>query len=53
MERGFVPWMLWELFYNVGLGIIFATIGGLIGGAVFKSEPAASPPASTVPPTTR
>lgn len=29
------------LIVNVGFGMIFATLGGLIGGAVFKSEPAA------------
>ena len=36
-----------ELMINLGLGIIFATIGGLIGAGVFKSrtETPPAPPA--------
>ncbi|HKQ60939.1 MAG TPA: hypothetical protein VJS92_06590 [Candidatus Polarisedimenticolaceae bacterium] len=33
------------------LGAIFSTLGGLIGGAVFKVEPPAPPAAPVVPPT--
>jgi hypothetical protein len=35
---------------NLVTGLIFATIGGLIGGAVFKVQ--AQPPAAAAPPTT-
>lgn len=31
--------------FNVGLGIFFGFLGGLIGGAIFKTPPAAPPPA--------
>jgi hypothetical protein len=37
------------LIIKIGFGIIFATLGGLIGGAVFKSEPAAPAPPVTPP----
>jgi len=39
IERGFVPSILFGLLVNLGLGILFATTGGLIGGAVFQSTP--------------
>ena len=42
IERGFVPSILFGLILNLGLGILFATAGGLIGGAVFQT-PAANP----------
>lgn len=44
--------VLFGLFMSLLLGAIFATIGGLIGGAVFKSEPPAEAPygGSDVPP---
>lgn len=42
LERGVVPTMMRDLITYLGFGIIFATIGGLIGGAVFKSEPAST-----------
>lgn len=36
--------VLFGLFMSLLLGAIFATIGGLIGGSVFKREPATEPP---------
>ena len=32
------------------IALVFSTIGGLIGGAVFKHEPPPAPPAATTPP---
>lgn len=37
------------IFFSIIFGVIFATLGGLIGGAAFKS-PAAAGPAMTAPP---
>ena len=41
--------ILLDLVGSLGYGIIFATLGGLIGGAVFKSEPAATAPPAVPP----
>ena len=41
-EQGFVAGTLWTLITAIAFGIIFATIGGLIAGAVFKTKPAPS-----------
>jgi len=40
---GFAASIALGLIVSVGFGMIFATLGGLIGGAVFKSAPAAPP----------
>jgi len=45
MEEGVTPLsIILDVVITLGLGIVFATIGGLIGAAVFKSEPAAPMP---------
>lgn len=41
--------ILFALFFSLIIAAVFSTIGGLIGGAVFKVEPPA-PPARTQPP---
>jgi hypothetical protein len=43
MERSFVSGTLWTLLMAVAFGIIFATLGGLIAGATFRSRTAAPP----------
>jgi hypothetical protein len=43
MERSFVSATLWTLLMALAFGIIFATLGGLIAGAAFRSRPAAPP----------
>jgi hypothetical protein len=47
LEMGLLPAALLNLLVSLGFGTVFATIGGLIGGAVFKSEP--PPPAAQGP----
>ncbi len=42
--------MLFGLFVSLLLGAVFATIGGLIGGTVFKHEPERDAPMSDSPP---
>jgi len=42
--------LILSFFGNVLLGAIFSTVGGLIGGAVFKVEPPAPPPPAPPPP---
>jgi len=37
-ERGVIPFILWALVTNLAFGLVFAAIGGLIGGAVFKYD---------------
>ena len=44
IEKSFAAGVGIELMINLGLGIIFATIGGLIGAAVFKSRTETPPP---------
>lgn len=39
-----------ELLSGLGIGAVFSTVGGLIGGAVFKVSPTAPPPPSMPPP---
>ena len=38
------------IFFSIVFGVVFATLGGLIGGAVFKAPPAASEPSAAPPP---
>ena len=38
------------LFFSLLLGAVFCTVGGLIGGAVFKKDPLAAAPAAPAPP---
>lgn len=40
MESSFVSGTLWTLLMALAFGIIFATLGGLIAGAAFRSRPA-------------
>ena len=42
--------MVIGFFFSVLVGAIFSTLGGLIGGTVFKVQPPAAPPASQAPP---
>jgi hypothetical protein len=49
LERGVVATMGWDLITNLGFGILFATIGGLIGGAAFKSDPASTSSEPSLP----
>jgi hypothetical protein len=44
LGRGFAAGVGFELLTNLGVGIIFATVGGLIGAGVFKSRPQTAPP---------
>ena len=45
--------LMLRLFFNVVLGAVWSTVGGLIGGAVFKTGPPPTPPptSSPLPPT--
>jgi hypothetical protein len=45
-ERGLVPLILWEAVTNLAFGLVFATLGGLIAGAVFRYDPASPVPSS-------
>jgi hypothetical protein len=42
--------MIFGFLFSVLVGAVFSTLGGLIGGAVFKHEPPPPPPPPLVPP---
>jgi hypothetical protein len=39
VERGLVPSILFGLLLNLGFGVVFSSIGGVIGGAAFRRGP--------------